>query len=465
VGKTLFVTGKLAEPALRATLERMAPDFPYEVAVLRITVAALMTTAWIAKHLTDVTDADRIVIPGLCEGDVREIEDRWPVKAEKGPADLRDLPEHFGQRALREEYGAHDIRIFAEINNVPYLPRDEVVRLAEYYRASGADVIDLGCSLDRKFDDVGEVVSLLRARGFSLSIDTLDPVEILGADRAGVDYVLSLNGQNLDVARELRATPVLIPDSPQDLGTLDRAVGRLETLGRPYILDPVIEPVGFGFAAGLDRYVQVRARYPAAEMLMGIGNITELTDADTTGMNALLIGFCQELGIRQVLTTEVIPWARGAVREVDVARQLMYAARRRGVLPKRIDDRLLTVKDSRPKSYTEPELRALHRAITDPNFRIATTRDAIYVFNDRLFVSGTDIQALFDQLGVEDPGHAFYLGRELMKARLALLLGKTYVQEQPLRWGYLTPEREDTPHRRVRIEGRRRTPAAPDPPA
>ena len=465
MGKTLFVTGKLAEPALRATLDRMAPDFPYEVAVLRITVAALMTTAWIAKHLTDVAGVDRIVIPGLCEGDVREIEDRWAVKAEKGPADLRDLPEHFGQKALREEYGAHDIRIFAEINNVPYLPREEVVRLAEYYRASGADVIDLGCSLDRKFGDVGEVVSLLRARGFSLSIDTLDPVEILAADRAGVDYVLSLNGQNLDVARELRATPVLIPDSPQELGTLDRAVDRLETLGRPYILDPVIEPVGFGFAAGLDRYVQVRARYPAAEMLMGIGNITELTDADTTGMNALLIGFCQELGIRQVLTTEVIPWARGAVREVDVARQLMYAARRRGVLPKRIDDRLLTVKDSRPKSYTEPELRALHQAITDPNFRIATTRDAIYVFNNRLFVSGTDIQALFDQLGVEDPGHAFYLGRELMKARLALLLGKTYVQEQPLRWGYLTPEREDTPHRRVRIEGRRRTPAASDPPA
>ena len=77
-------------------------------------------------------------------------------------------------------------------------------------------------------------------------------------------------------------------------------------------------------------------------------------------------------------------------------------------------------------------------------------------FNNTLFVSGTDIQTLFEQLPVQDPGHAFYLGKELMKARLALLLGKTYVQEQPLRWGYLTPEREDTSHRRVRIEGRRR---------
>jgi dihydropteroate synthase-like protein len=461
VPKTLFVTGKLAEPALRATLERMAPDFPYEVTVLRITVAALMTTTWIARHLTGVSGCERIVIPGLCEGDVRAIEDRWGVKAEKGPDDLRDLPEHLGQAAAPEEYGAHDIRIFAEINNVPYLSREEVVRTAEYYRQSGADVVDLGCSLDRKFDDVADVVRLLKAQGFTVSVDTLDPGEIVAADRAGVDYVLSLNGQNLDVAARLRATPVVIPDPGQDLQTLDRSIAHLEALGRPYIVDPVIEPLGFGFAAALDRYVQVRARHPAAEMLMGIGNITELTDADTTGMNALLIGFCQELGIRQVLTTEVIPWARGAVREVDVARRLMYAARRRGVLPKRIDDRLLTVKDGRPKYYTEPELHALHQAITDPNFRIATTRDAIYVFNDRLFVSGTDIRALFEQLGVADPGHAFYLGTELMKARLALLLGKTYVQEQPLRWGYLTPDREDTPHRRVRIERRRPRAAGP----
>ncbi len=456
VPTTLFVTGKLAEPALRATLARMAPDFPHEVAVLRITVAALMTTSWIAKHLTGVAGSERIVIPGLCEGDVRAIEDRWGVPAEKGPADLRDLPEHFGQATLKEEYGAHDILIFAEINNVPYLSREEVVRAADYYRQGGADVVDLGCSLDRKFDDVAGVVGLLKERGFRLSIDTLDPAEIFAADRAGVDYVLSLNSQNLPVAAQLRATPVLIPDTPQDLDSLDRTIAHLEALGRPCIVDPVIEPVGFGFAAALDRYVQVRARHPGAEMLMGIGNITELTDADTTGMNALLIGFCQELGIRHVLTTEVIPWARGAVREVDVARRLMYAARHRGVLPKHIDDRLLTVKDARPKYYTEAELRALHGAITDPNFRIATTRDAICVFNNTLFVSGTDIQTLFEQLPVQDPGHAFYLGKELMKARLALLLGKTYVQEQPLRWGYLTPEREDTSHRRVRIEGRRR---------
>ena len=39
------------------------------------------------------------------------------------------------------------------------------------------------------------MIADLKARGFTLSIDTLDPDEILMADAAGVDYVLSLNGR------------------------------------------------------------------------------------------------------------------------------------------------------------------------------------------------------------------------------------------------------------------------------
>jgi dihydropteroate synthase-like protein len=452
VPRTLFVTGSLAAPALRATLEGMGDALEWQIAELRITVAALMTTTWIARHLTVPDGIDRIMIPGLCEGEPGVIEDRFGIAAERGPADLRDIPEHLGAASRREQYGAHDIHIFAEINHVPSLTREEIVRQAEDYRASGADVIDLGCSLDRKFADVAEVVALLKQRGFTLSIDTFDTDEILAADRAGIDYLLSVNGSNLPLAADLHCTVVVIPDFGQGLETLDRNIAHLARVGRPYIVDPVIEPINFGFAAALARYVEVRNRHPDAEMLMGIGNITELTEADTTGVNALLIGFCQELGIRNVLTTAVIPWARGAVREVDVARRTMYHAHRAGVPPKHIDDRLLTVRDARPKSWTDAELRALHERITDPNYRIHTTREAIYVFNNRVFVSGTEIQPLFDQLGVEDPRHAFYLGRELTKARLALMLGKTYVQEQPLRWGYLTPEREESRHGRVRLE-------------
>src|SRR2546422_5792329 len=70
---------------------------------------------------------------------------------------------------------------------------------------------------------------------------------------------------------------------------------------------------------------------------MGIGNITELTAADTTGVNALLVAICEEVGVRAVLTTEVIPWARGAVREIDIARRLMHHAVTRQALPKGVD--------------------------------------------------------------------------------------------------------------------------------
>ena len=91
----------------------------------------------------------------------------------------------------------------------------------------------------------------------------------------------------------------------------------------PFRIDPVIEPIGFGFAASLGRYLEVRRRYPDAEMMMGVGNLTELTDVDSAGVNVLLLGFCQELGIRSVLTTEVINWCRSCVRELDLARRLV----------------------------------------------------------------------------------------------------------------------------------------------
>ena len=232
---------------------------------------------------------------------------------------------------------------------------------------------------------------------------------------------------------------VVIPDFGQGIETLEPSLAALERWRVSYLIDPIIEPIGFGFFASLERFAEVHRRYPAARLFMGIGNITELTAADTTGVHALLIAMCEELGVRAVLTTEVIPWARGAVREIDIARRLMYHAVSQKTLPKGVDDRLVTLKDPAILAYTEAELRELQRAITDPNFRIFTDRDTITVFNSELFIRGTDIHEIFSQLGVDEATHAFYLGRELAKAKLAITLGKTYRQEGALQWGYLTP--------------------------
>jgi dihydropteroate synthase len=452
--RVLFVTGKLAAPALRTTLGRTELPFDYDVAVMKITVAALMTTSWIAKFLEVPDGVTKIMIPGLCEGETDVLAEATGVAVEKGPPDLKALPAYFGQADARAHYGERDVRVFAEINHVPRLSRDEILAEAERYREDGADVIDLGLSLGRRWlDDGPETIAALKGRGFSLSIDTFDADEILMADEAGVDYVLSLNGSNRHLAERLNATPVLIPDTPEDLDSLDATIAHLDALGKPFLVDPIIEPIGAGFAASLGRYLEVRRRHPEVEMLMGIGNLTELTEADSTGVTALLIGFCQELGIRHVLTTSVIEWARGAVREAAIAAQLMHFAVEQGTPPKHVDGRLVTVREDEFRPYAESELRELHEQVTDPNFRIFADADWIYVFNAERFVKGTDLNEIFDQLGVDEATHAFYLGKELMKATIARGLRKNYRQESPLDWGYMTfdePKRE-----RVKLTAKR----------
>jgi len=461
-----FVTGSLAEPSLRRVLAEMAPPFAYDVAVLKITVAALMTTEWIGRRLTVPEDTDLVLIPGLCEGDAAVVANALGVPVEKGPKDLREIPAHFGRVASARDYGDYDIEILAEINNAPKLSRRELREAAEAFRAAGADVIDIGCTPGRPFPELADAVRELVRAGMRVSIDSFDPSEIRTAVGAGAELVLSVNRSNLEVVPDLAgsgARVVVVPDLGGPLESLDPALEALSAAGISYLIDPILEPIGHGFMASLERYAETRRRYPDAEMLMGIGNLTELTAADSTGVNAILIAVCQELGIRSVLTTEVIPWARGSVREIDVARRLMHYAVSGKTIPKNVDDRLVTVKDPSVLTYSEAELRALQAAITDPNYRIFADREAITVFNHERFVRGTNIQEIFAQLDVHEPTHAFYLGKELARASLAMTLGKTYRQEGALSWGYLTPP-DDAKSEHVQLTQRAtRAGRAPEP--
>ncbi len=155
-------------------------------------------------------------------------------------------------------------------------------------------------------------------------------------------------------------------------------------------------------------------------------------------MNGLMAGVITELEIDYVLTTEVVSWSRGAVRELDLARKLMHYAHKNRLLPKDIDDGLITVKDPPHEDYGEAELRHMQQLLIDKNFRIFTDDTWIYVFNCEGFIRGTDPQEIFAQLDVPKPSHAFYLGKELERAALSVQLGKKYSQEEPLRWGYLS---------------------------
>src|SRR5205823_9233734 len=141
---------------------------------------------------------------------------------------------------------------------------------------------------------------------------------------SGAELVLSVNSSNVDLASNWGCEVVALADVPATLEGLDATVEKLAAKGVPFRIDPVVEPIGMGFAPSLGRYLEVRRRYPDAEMLMGVGNLTELTDVDSAGVNVLLLGFCQESGIRSVLTTQVINWCRSCVRELDLARRLVF---------------------------------------------------------------------------------------------------------------------------------------------
>ena len=70
--------------------------------------------------------------------------------------------------------------------------------------------------------------------------------------------------------------------------------------------------------------------------------------------------------------------------------------------------------------------------------------------NRRVHAVGDDPFIVFDQLGINDPSHAFYLGYEMAKAITAMTLGKNYTQDQAMNWGMLTrpePSHYDRRHR------------------
>ena len=90
------------------------------------------------------------------------------------------------------------------------------------------------------------------------------------------------------------------------------------------------------------------------------------------------------------------------------------------------------------KKYSDDELLEMQGTVRDKNYRIFAQNGRITVFNRDVFIQGSQPREIFSHLDVPDPGHAFYLGRELERAWLALALGKKYVQETPLSFGYLT---------------------------
>jgi len=440
----LFITGKLAEKGLKTVIESIEDkNFTYEIRNLNVNVAALLTTDMIARRLDDVTPFDEIIIPGRVRGDLVALEKKINKKIIRGPDELKDLPTIFGAKPVKYDLSKFETSIFGEITDALNMTVEEVIEKAEYFRLEGADVIDIGCLPNKEFPHLEEIVQELKNRNFYVSIDSHNTDELIRGSKAGADYLLSIKNESYHILDNLDSYPILIPtdNNMKDFYSLiDRAINDKLT----FIADPILDPISYGFTKSIQRYISLREKYQEIHIMIGIGNITELTHADTTGINMIMLGIVEELKLNHILTTQVSRHCSTVIRETDLARRIIHAASQNNITPKHINDGLLINHGHKDYPYSSNELEDMKSNIKDKNYRIYVNDDGIHLFNKSIYKVFYDPFDFYEFLEVDDDsGHSFYLGVELARAQVAYQLRKEYSQDEELDWGCLVDKKVD----------------------
>jgi dihydropteroate synthase-like protein len=312
----------------------------------------------------------------------------------------------------------------------------EIRRMVEEHLASGADIVDLGFGFDAMPEDVTRVFSELLDVSVPLAVDTQDPA-LIRASLTRADIVLSLQESNIpEIGKEVAEAglaAVVVPGN----STLVKNIARAKKAGIQCIIaDPLLQPAGSGFARSLTRFKKT-----SIPVFFGAGNVVELFDADSVGMNALLAGIAAEVGASVIFTSEHSDKTKGSVREMRQATEMMVLAKDRPY-PKDLGIDLLILKEKRrrrepPLEYdTAQPARPMPDEITyDPrgNFRIGIEGDQIVAVLHGRAVKGKQWQDVLSTLLIQGEvtllDHAGYLGRELYKAELAIRYGRSFEQD------------------------------------
>ena len=441
--KILFLTGKLAERQLSRILDSMKPEFNYKINQIGVSVAALMSENIIMRRVTKEKGYDKIIVPGKFRGDLQKLSNFFDIPVERGPDDLTNLPDYFGLEYQEQNLKDNDCMIFSEIVDATILSVDQILNRAFEYKKDGADVIDLGCMPDTKFNHLEETILKLKENGFLVSVDSANNDELLRGGKAGADYLLSISEKNVKLLDEVNSIPVLIPAKQGDMISLERIIKKVKKMNRHFFADPILDPIHYGFADSISRFLSIRKKFPDINLLMGTGNLTELTDCDSTGVNTILMGLVSELNIKAVLVVQVSNHCRTSIKETDMARRLMFYAKKNQRLPIGINNSLMCLKDRKLNRSEVEEIRDLKTLIKDKNYRILLSEKRIHLFNKDILKTGSDPYDFFDSLDLSnDISHAFYLGVELSRAQIALQLGKNYSQDNELSWGIIKTDEE-----------------------
>jgi dihydropteroate synthase-like protein len=302
-----------------------------------------------------------------------------------------------------------------------------------------------------------------------VSIDSLDPAEIREAVGAGADLVLSGDAGNIEAIAPFasKVAVVVIPTNQQEgffpkkaedrVTFLEQTLAQAKQLGiTKCVADLILDPTDvFESFSAFSLFAQ---KNPDVPLFVGVSNVTELMDADSVGVNALLVRLSSEVGANILLATEKSNKARCSVSEEATAAKMMFLAKKRGTVPKDLGVDLLVFKDKRNRE--EPFNKLLEQKAQviyaekpctvelDPlgAFRIILDRhsgdvialhypDQKVTVPDKI-IKGKTANAIYTEianLGLTlQPLHLAYLGSELEKAEIALRTGKEYIQDAAL---------------------------------
>ncbi len=488
--QVLVVTGRKAAGIVRKSVGNLA-----EVLVLDIDVAAFTTPKRLERSLSG-QEFDLIIIAGLVSADFSGLEKQLETPIRLGPkhaVDLGFVLSSYGDVELSTNIPACEllmqqrrdialsslskmedastpalvldhlkiggdsiIKVMAEIVDATALPGDELIERIHLFQSKGADIIDLGVGMAATVSDVRRTVKVAReVVSVPISIDTLEPELIVAAVESGVDMVLSLNSGNIwqvaPVISKKDIAAVVIPDSGGGMDSLEANIRSAKDAGISKIIaDPVLDPPGQGMVESMTRYKQFRRSHPHIPTFFGIGNITELIDADSVGVNAMLASIAGDVGADILFTPEYSDKARGSIAELKAAAGMTALAGQRSTPPKDLGLDLLVLKekrfrpfDSLPEDFIECEKSyqwmrdpagSFRISISDQCFRDGEFRQGrIIARHTKYTIVGDNAKEVLDtalDLGlVSRLDHAAYLGSELMKAELAIKLGRSYSQD------------------------------------
>ncbi|MDD1674529.1 MAG: dihydropteroate synthase [Methanomicrobiales archaeon] len=461
--------------AVTASVVQKAADGLDAHVVVSGEIASFLTPAQL-EEMIRAGCYDLVIVSGMCTASFADVEARTRVPIYRGPrhaADLheilRDLPslelsrtvpadDYLAARRSRAARGRlwemeerascvfmlrgvkiggnARMKVLAEIMDA-HRTSDLRKKVDDCF-CQGADIVDIGFGFDAVPADVCRCFDLLDSVPGPLAIDSQDPALILAAlPRA--DLVLSLQEDNIPrVSTCLAAEGTAAVVVPGQNGLAQNLRMARKAGVRRLIADSLTCPVGSGLVASIGAFPS--PEYPT---FFGAGNVVELTDADSPGMNALLAGIAHELHASVLFSSEHSDKTRGSVGEMRRASEMMALMGDRPY-PKDLGLDLLVIKEKRrrrepPLSYRE-EITAgpAPREITyDPcgNFRIGIDGNEIIAVTRGAAVRGQCWADVFNTIlkngDVSLLDHAAYLGAELFKAELAIRFGRSFEQDGP----------------------------------